>query len=1066
MGDTEPQRIDHYTIIRLLNKNPISSTYLGKDEQHKKRYVIIKIFNIPLSTPEARESFATYAKQLKKLKHSNITKLLNFGIITASGNNNNVGYHVIEYIQDIANAEQSTPGTIFASDQIKPFLSTIADTLQYAHVSQMLHGNLHPGNILFGEALRITDFSPLPQEFIQPFNHQSTHALPYKAPEQLRGTLTPRSDQYSLAVIVYEWLCGQHPYTANSLHELLHQQEHKPIPSLRSYNSKISANVEAVILKALSPEPADRFEHMLKFSDAYLRALMGFQIDIHKIIAGEQSNLPIRPRSTHQPKVRGEKHTDACFDDTENTPQLPDTVAEEFSTQHAPPSTIPIEIEAKTAKKKRHFSSHGSSSITNDDVAFSNNIGEKKAQSERSSKRKLPKKSLSNDFSHLHRIVSTDLGHGGILSESLQGYEERPAQIEMAALVARALIEERHVIVEAATGTGKSLAYLLPIVRSGKIAIISTANKALQEQLFYKDIPFIQEHIQSFEAALVKGMGNYICLDRMYKERVEMQPLLKNPEFTRLMNIVEEFELNISGDFETLGFTLSNDIRARINADSDQCAWRECPYFSKCYVRQMRDTAARSQVIVVNHTLLLLDVALDGYLLPKHDVIVVDEAHHLEEEATRAFTVTVSESKIFTLLAQQRLKLHSPADLQEEAKQTMQFVWERLDYIAHSTPHKSRIILQEPIQEGLHLATIIAKLADSLREQRPEYMEEPENTLYDKLVTRTDNLSEAIRKVFSVDQRDIYVYYVEHVKKTGRWGSNLEVNAAPLDVNSLLREQLFYESKVICTSATLATVGPSPIDPEDRGPNFAYFRSRVGLDYTEHSDVLEHILPYTFDYENNALLYLPRHLPEPVYGPDSQFYTNKIAEEMMKLVEASQGRAFLLFSSKRMLDAVYNIFQDHLPTYLDFRLLRQGDMNRIELVREFRASESAILFGLKSFWEGVDIAGESLSIVVIDKMPFDPPDDPVHEARVAVMKANNENWFGNYVLPQAVLRLKQGLGRLLRTHEDRGVMAILDTRLHTKSYGKLVINALPPARRTVHLRHVEDFFEANDDPPF
>ena len=230
--------------------------------------------------------------------------------------------------------------------------------------------------------------------------------------------------------------------------------------------------------------------------------------------------------------------------------------------------------------------------------------------------------------------------------------------------------------------------------------------------------------------------------------------------------------------------------------------------------------------------------------------------------------------------------------------------------------------------------------------------------------------------------------------------------------------------------------------------------------------MLEHILPYTFDYENNALLYLPRHLPEPVYGPDTHYYTNKIAEEMMRLVEASQGRAFLLFSSKRMLDAIYNIFLDSLPTHLDYRLLRQGEMNRIELVHEFKASGSAILFGLKSFWEGVDIAGESLSLVVIDKMPFDPPDDPVHEARVARMKATKENWFGNYVLPQAVLKLKQGLGRLLRTHEDRGVMAILDTRLHTKRYGKLVMNALPPARKTEHLKNVEHFFEAYNDIPF
>src|SRR5438132_6818323 len=226
--------------------------------------------------------------------------------------------------------------------------------------------------------------------------------------------------------------------------------------------------------------------------------------------------------------------------------------------------------------------------------------------------------------------------------------------------------------------THNSLAYLLPIVRSAKVAIISTANKALQEQLFYKDIPFVKEHIQDFEAALVKGMGNYICLDRLEKERIETQPFLKNPDFTRLMNIVKEFELNITGDFETLGFTLPNDIRTRVNADRDQCAWRDCHFFSRCYVRHMREKAAQAQVIVVNHTLLLLDAVLDGYLLPERDVIIVDEAHHLEEEATRAFTVTVSEVQISALLAQQRLKQHSRADLQEEAKQTMVHAWDRL----------------------------------------------------------------------------------------------------------------------------------------------------------------------------------------------------------------------------------------------------------------------------------------------------------------------------------------------------------------------------------------------------
>jgi Rad3-related DNA helicase len=333
-------------------------------------------------------------------------------------------------------------------------------------------------------------------------------------------------------------------------------------------------------------------------------------------------------------------------------------------------------------------------------------------------------------------------------------------------------------------------------------------------------------------------------------------------------------------------------------------------------------------------------------------------------------------------------------------------------------------------------------------------MPDKESQLYDKLLKRADKLAEDIRTVFSVAQPDKFVYYVERTESPGKRGSVLQASAAPLDVTAWLKERLFSKCNVICTSATLATVGPNPVRPAEKGPNFAYFRQRVGLDPQERSDVLERILPLTFDYESNALLYLPRDLPAPIFGTGSEDYMLAIAREMYKLVKVSRGRAFLLFSSKRMLDHAYELMSPHLS----YPLLKQGDMPRVELTRRFRQEEGAVLFGLKSFWEGVDIAGDALSLVVIDKLPFDPPDDPVHEARIALMKAKNENWFGTYVLPQAVLRLKQGIGRLLRTREDRGVMAILDTRLHTKGYGRLVLDALPPARRTSSLRDIDRFF--------
>jgi len=364
----------------------------------------------------------------------------------------------------------------------------------------------------------------------------------------------------------------------------------------------------------------------------------------------------------------------------------------------------------------------------------------------------------------------------------------------------------------------------------------------------------------------------------------------------------------------------------------------------------------------------------------------------------------------------------------------------------------------------LLLSTTISKLADALFAQRPKDMPEKEGQLYDKLLARTQNLAENIRIAFSVADPGKFVYYVERINAPGRRGGQLEVSAAPLDITAFLKEQLFSKCNVICTSATLATVSPNPANPDDKGPNFAYFRRRVGLDHVDYPNTLERILPLTFDYESNALLYLPRDLPEPIYGAGSGNYTKAIAREMLRLVKASRGRAFLLFSSKRMLDEVYNLFLESPGRDLDFPLLRQGDLPRIELTRKFREEEGAILFGLKSFWEGVDIVGEALSLVVIDKLPFDPPDDPVHEARVAQMKARGENWFGTYVLPQTVLRLKQGLGRLLRTRDDRGVMAILDTRLYTKSYGRTILAALPPARRTASLKDVEVFFSEEEAP--
>ena len=1052
MVEVALEQIGPYTNIRLLNQSSTGRTYLGKYQQRKK-YVVIKLFRTPFDAPEAREVFLAHAKKLKKLKHRNIAEIQDAGFIAGTSGKEEYGYHVIQYVLEDENIKRLAVGQENKAEEVKRIVSIVADALNYAHQTNTLHGNIHPGNLLFAQNsdILLTDFAPMPQTQEQSdirLMNIAGRALPYMAPEQLRGMPVAASDQYALAVMAYEWLCGRRPYTATQLETLLQQQEHEPVPIPHTLNTNISPGVEQVLLRALALHAEDRFPNIQKFADAYLRALMGFPVAEDE----EMKHAPIRhvePISTSQGTInrisKEREGTGALILTPMNNNEMAnDNSVEQATMNRAPTATLDeMVVEAAPAR-----GDEASASMQVDAPESADN-----------DKRSQILAILRNGQTSLSDIVTADLRQGGVLSRSLPGYEERPAQIEMATLVAHSLSEDEHAIIEAGTGTGKSLAYLIPIVRSGKVAIISTANKALQEQLYFKDIPFVQKHIQHFDAALVKGMANYVCLDRLEEERNGIQHLVKNRDFMRLVDLVNDPDAGFTGDFETLDFPLPADIRSKVYAERDQCTWGKCGFFKDCYVRKMKVKAGLAKVIVVNHTLLLIDAALEGFLLPDRDVIIVDEAHHLEEEATRVFTVRVSYAQVITLLAQRLLKDHSSVSLQDEAKNTADIAWERLSLVANPG-YKGRANLVEALEEGLGLAKVLDRLVNSLRQMRPVGQTEKEDQMYDMLITRTKNLAANMRTVFSVDQPDKFVYYVERVNAQGRRGGQLEVVAAPLEVSSWLQKQLFDKCKVIGTSATLATIGPNPVHPEDRGPNFAYFRRRVGLDHLIYPDVQERILPLAFDYEHNAVLYIPRHLPEPVYGsgPEAIRYMKSITHEMMKLVEASRGRAFLLFSSKRMLEDVYNEFCQLLPSHLDYPLLRQGDMTRLELTRTFRETEGAVLFGLKSFWEGVDIAGEALSLVVIDKMPFDPPDDPVHEARVAQMKAAGENWFGLYVLPQAVLRLKQGLGRLLRTHEDRGVMAILDTRLHTKGYGKLVVNALPPAHRTSSLRDVERFF--------
>ncbi|GAC1360361.1 MAG: hypothetical protein NVSMB44_11860 [Ktedonobacteraceae bacterium] len=1059
MAEVELQQIGAYSITGLWRAGTTSNIYAGKQ---LKKAVYIKRITIPLVAAEDKKAFLARAKQLKKLKDRAIVNSIEANF------DGDYAYIVMDTIPGTALSLRIKAGKQMAADEVKRYLSPIANALHYAHANHVVHGNLQPGNLFVDERNNIvlTEFALIPAV------DDEHDAIPYMAPEQLQGRASDASDQYSLAVIAYELLCGQRPYAETEREQLLHSQLHTEFPRPRSLNPALSVAVEGVIMHALARDPAERFPHTKAFADAYLNALLGLPIKISQAVTngaatphhngnGKVTHRPLTAASAHEANTAQETKVERIKQAKRGKTAIPPH-QEQANTDVQPRQEIAL-TEDKTEETgtitdvrdiqdtEPQHTDDEANPFAMENGALERETEEQEEQEEQEEVTDVPTISTSR----LQRMVTDDLCQGGVLSQGLPGYEERPAQVEMASIVSQAINQRVPAIIEAATGTGKSLAYLVPAVRSGQVAIVSTANKALQEQLFYKDIPFVQRHIKYFEAALVKGVNNYICLDRVESERTGLQAFTKNRDFKRLYDFINEPEtgINFTGDFETLGFQIPQDVRGRIATDSDQCAWKKCPHFEDCYVHQMRERAASAQIIVVNHTLLLLDAVMGGFLLPERDVIILDEAHHLEEEATRSFTITIHPNQILTLLAQRMLKDHSNLSLQDKAMQAAQTLWFRVERIAEAAV-KGRINLEAPIEEGLQLATAIADLAVSMEAQRPKDLSDKDDQIYEKLVKRAQNLAEGIRTVFAVADASKFVYYVERVEGSVARGFVFQVSAAPLDVTSWLKERLFDKTNVISTSATLATIGPNPTRPQEKGPNFAYFRRRIGLDAAERSDVLERILPLTFDYEHNALLYLPRDLPAPVYGPGSDDYMISVAREMYRLVKLSRGRAFLLFSSKRMLDRAYELMAPHLA----YPLLKQGDMTRLELTRRFREEEGSVLFGLKSFWEGVDIAGDALSLVVIDKLPFDPPDDPVHEARVAMMKAAGENWFGTYVLPQAVLRLKQGIGRLLRTREDRGVMAILDTRLHTKGYGKMVIEALPPARRTSNIRDVERFF--------
>lgn len=641
--------------------------------------------------------------------------------------------------------------------------------------------------------------------------------------------------------------------------------------------------------------------------------------------------------------------------------------------------------------------------------------------------------------------VIEDLRAGGNLARIVgNAYKERLAQIDLAKRLSRAIASGQSIVAEAPTGLGKSFGYGVPAVRSGLTVVISTSNKALQDQLFDKDLPILQ-HLEPFEMARLKGMENYLCLDGMKRAGEEEQAGTDEDTQYNQVKAIIAYDSEFDGDFEKFDFPIAPTLKEKIKADRHQCAGKDCDFFKRCYYYQARNKAMNARILVVNHWMLLNNVLADGHILPKYDLAIVDEAHELENAATSVFTTTVEYGSITSLLARKLLKQHTSEHTRQSVIDQADLVWQilrqRFSYGAEASP---KISLNPPIEEGLVLASSIKKLASEMLKNKPLDLEEPgrekENKMYDGLIERTETLASDLHDVFSGDNKMQYVYSLE--KETSfRKKEKVSVSRAPISIAPFL-QGLYKIAPVVCTSATLAT------------PGFSYFLQQTGLP----EDTLVCKMPPVFDYEHNALLYIPRDIPAPYYTPDKKpapAYLRAVGQRMLELVRISRGRAFLLFTSKRALEAVYDQIAPALSSHL---LLKQGgDILNAKMIEHFKASPNAVLFGMKTFWEGVDIPGEALSLVVIDKLPFDSP-EPLNNAREKRVADQGRNKWRDYKIPRVILPLKQATGRLIRTDTDRGVMAILDSRLWSQDYGKQIRASLPNAVTTDDLHDIGDFF--------